>query len=149
MQSLATLVLGPSRILIGCKAGLGVGRQVGAAGSAALAGVEGIACREDASADEIRLAIEAAVERVDTGAGVIVFTDMFGDTASNVCVRIAESRPGLEVLAGVNMPMLVKLTTERGQKRSVAELADFLREYGRSHIVHAEVRRTRRREAGA
>lgn len=115
----------------------------------ALDGVEGIACREDASADEIRLAIEAAVERVDTGAGVIVFTDMFGDTASNVCVRIAESRPGLEVLAGVNMPMLVKLTTERGQKRSVAELADFLREYGRSHIVHAEVRRTRRREAGA
>lgn len=114
-----------------------------------LDGVEGIACREDAGRDEIRRAILAALDRVDQGSGVIIFTDMFGDTASNICVDVAQARPGVEVLAGVNMPMLLKLTTERGERRSVAELADFLREYGRAHIVRPEIRRARGREAGA
>jgi len=98
-----------------------------------LEGVEGVVCRPDAEPEAIRLAILEAVERVDEGAGAIVFTDMLGNTATNVSLRVADSHDSVEVVAGVNMPMLVKLTTSRGGT-TARELADFIRRYGQEHI---------------
>ncbi len=98
-----------------------------------LDGVEGVACRPEAERETIRDAICEAVRRVDEGAGVIVFTDMLGDTATNASLDVARVQPAVEVVAGVNMPMLVKLTTAR-VGTSARELADFILAYGQQHI---------------
>jgi PTS system mannose-specific IIA component len=52
--------------------------------------------------------------KVDTGQGVIVLTDMFGGTPSNLAISAME-RNNVEVIAGVNLPMLVKLASVRGE----------------------------------
>src|ERR1700733_10733639 len=56
--------------------------------------------------------ILAAVREVDTGGGVAVLTDMFGGTPSNLAISIMGKVP-VEVVAGINLPMLVKLVTIR------------------------------------
>lgn len=96
-------------------------------------GVEGIACGPDAPLEAIQEVILAAVQRVDKGAGAIVCTDMLGDTATNASLSVAERYASVEVVAGVNMPMLVKLSTTR-TGTSARELADFIRRYGQEHI---------------
>ena len=55
------------------------------------------------------------VEEVDSGEGVIVLTDMFGGTPSNLAISIMD-RANVEVIAGINLPMLVKLGTLRKEK---------------------------------
>jgi PTS system mannose-specific IIA component len=95
--------------------------------------VEGVECSLVDDHDAIRDRIAAAIDRVDRGGGVIVLTDMLGDTASNVSLELARTREGVEVVAGVNMPMLLKLTTSR-RGMSAAELAEFIRRYGQEHI---------------
>jgi len=95
--------------------------------------VEGVACTPVEGADAIRARVLGSIERVERGAGVIVLTDMLGDTASNVSLQLASARPGVEVVAGVNMPMLVKLTTSRFDT-SAHDLANFIRRYGQDHI---------------
>ena len=55
-----------------------------------------------------------AVKRVDTGQGVAILTDMFGGTPSNLAISCM-GRPNVEVLAGINMPMLVKLAKVRNE----------------------------------
>ncbi|HFA60340.1 MAG TPA: PTS sugar transporter subunit IIA [Rhodospirillales bacterium] len=59
-----------------------------------------------------REAIIEAVRAVDRGAGVVILTDMFGGTPSNLALSVMD-RPGIEVIAGVNLPMLVKLASVR------------------------------------
>ena len=95
--------------------------------------VEGVAFRLSDDPATIRDRIEETIERVDRGAGVIVLTDMLGDTASNVSLEIARNRSDVEVVAGVNMPMLLKLSTSR-RGVSAAQLAGFIRRYGQDHI---------------
>jgi mannose PTS system EIIA component len=53
-----------------------------------------------------------AVARADTGQGVIVLTDMFGGTPSNLAISVMEAGR-VEVIAGMNLPMLIKLTSAR------------------------------------
>jgi PTS system mannose-specific IIA component len=62
--------------------------------------------------EERRQEILQAVKRVDDGAGVIVLTDMFGGTPSNLAISIIE-KAKVEVVAGVNLPMLIKLAKVR------------------------------------
>ena len=69
--------------------------------------------------------------RVDTGDGVIVLTDMFGGTPSNLAISIME-QAHIEVLAGVNLPMLVKLASVRD--RPIAEAVRAAQEAGRKYI---------------
>jgi PTS system mannose-specific IIA component len=82
--------------------------------------------------------IRRTVERVDDGGGVLVLTDMLGDTATNLSLAVARTSRA-EVVAGVNMPMLVKAVSARGTMR-LRELAGFIREYGRDHIFWASER---------
>ena len=62
--------------------------------------------------DERRQEIIEAVKRVDSGQGVAILTDMFGGTPSNLAISVMNS-PNIEVVAGINLPMLVKLATVR------------------------------------
>jgi PTS system mannose-specific IIA component len=107
--------------------------------------LEAVATRYDDTADSIRARIEAAVRRVDRGSGVIILTDMFGDTATNQSLSIAR-RTGAEVVAGVNMPILIKLTTARGQM-DARTLAGFIQRYGQEHIFWATDPPARTRQA--
>ncbi len=73
-----------------------------------------------------------AVARCDTGAGVVVLTDMFGGTPSNLAISIMD-RARIEVIAGVNLPMLIKLASVR-QTEPLAAAVQAAREAGRKYI---------------
>lgn len=79
-----------------------------------------------------RREIAEAIERTDTGEGVAVLTDMFGGTPSNLAISLMD-RPRVEVVAGVNLPMLVKLASVR-RSLPLAEAVEAASEAGRKYI---------------
>ena len=74
--------------------------------------IEAIAIGPDDDIAQRREQIIQSVQQVDSGEGVVVLTDMFGGTPSNLAISVME-RGRIEVLAGVNLPMLVKLASIR------------------------------------
>ncbi len=81
---------------------------------------------------ERRDAILAAAIKVNTGDGVIILTDMFGGTPSNLSISAMDSG-SVEVIAGVNLPMLVKLARIR-EEASLADALKQAQEAGRKYI---------------
>lgn len=81
-----------------------------------------------------RAEILATSNACDTGDGVIVLSDMFGGTPSNLSISIM-SQARIEVLAGVNLPMLIKLVSMRAQP--IAEAVRTAQETGRKQITVA------------
>jgi len=79
--------------------------------------------------------IRAAVKRVDADNGVILLTDMFGGTPSNLSISML-SDGKVEVLAGVNLPMLIKLAEAR-RTVDLAEASEKAMEAGRRYIAIA------------
>jgi mannose PTS system EIIA component len=79
-----------------------------------------------------RAEIVGAIREVDGGGGVVVLTDMFGGTPSNLAISTMD-RKGVEVIAGVNLPMLVKLASVRGSE-PLAEAVAAAQEAGRKYI---------------
>jgi len=73
-----------------------------------------------------------AVKDSDTGEGVIVLTDMFGGTPSNLSISIMD-KAKVEVIAGINLPMLIRLASVR-ESGSLAEAVDQAQEAGRKYI---------------
>jgi PTS system mannose-specific IIA component len=73
-----------------------------------------------------------AVARADTGNGVIILTDMFGGTPSNLAISVMRSG-SVEVIAGVNLPMLIKLTSVRASDDMAKALAEA-QNAGRKYI---------------
>ena len=94
--------------------------------------IEAVTIGPDDDVEQRRKDILAAVKRVDSGQGVAILTDMFGGTPSNLAISIMEQAP-IEVLAGVNLPMLVKLASVRN--RSIAEAVRMALEAGRKYIT--------------
>jgi PTS system mannose-specific IIA component len=88
------------------------------------------------SADELRDALREAIRRVDTGDGVVVLTDLFGGSPCTQSVALC-SKANLEVLTGVNLPMLIKASTLRAEGHSATELAQLLVQYGQRNITLA------------
>ncbi len=84
------------------------------------------------SVDEMREAIQKAMKRAERGAGVLVLTDMFGGTPSNMSLSFVEET-GVEVVTGLNLPMLIKLATLTEDK-TLEELATFIKSYGQRNI---------------
>jgi len=84
------------------------------------------------SVDEMRSAIAAALAVADTGEGVLILTDMFGGTPSNISLSFLEEHR-VEVVTGINLPMLIKLATLTEDK-PIEELAKFVKEYGQRNI---------------
>lgn len=82
--------------------------------------------------------IAAAISGVDSGRGVIVLTDLFGGTPSNLAISLME-RGRVEVIAGMNLPMLIRLGSAR-KAMKVTEAVAAAREAGRKYIsVASEV----------
>ena len=78
-----------------------------------------------------RADIMKAVETTNAGSGVVVLTDMFGGTPSNLAISIMDTAP-VEVIAGVNLPMLIKLASVRATEplqTAVAQAQDAGRKY--------------------
>ncbi|MBB6260767.1 PTS system mannose-specific IIA component [Paenochrobactrum gallinarii] len=85
----------------------------------------------DDDMEQRRQDIVDAVKRADTGQGVIILTDMFGGTPSNLAISVMEAGK-VEVIAGVNLPMLIKLSSMRvsgDMKLALSEAQDAGRKY--------------------
>ncbi len=72
------------------------------------------------------------VSEVDAGAGVVVLTDMFGGTPSNLAISIMD-RANVEIIAGVNLPMLIKIAALRKEK-NLKETVEGAQEAGKKYI---------------
>jgi PTS system mannose-specific IIA component len=97
--------------------------------------IESVTIGPDDDVEQRRRDIIEAVKRVDSGDGVAILTDMFGGTPSNLAISVM-SQPKVEVLAGINLPMLVKLAKVRGEC-TLAQAVDQARESGRKYITIA------------
>ncbi len=82
--------------------------------------------------ERAREKIEQAIEKEDRGRGVIIFTDIFGGTPTNVCAGFLD-RENVEIITGVNLPILLKFITER-ERKELRELARELVEKGKDSI---------------
>ena len=93
--------------------------------------IETIAVGPDDNIEQRRRDIVSAVTKVDSGAGVVVLTDMFGGTPSNLAISIMNGS-NIEVIAAVNLPMLIKLASVRetsSLEQAVIEAQDAGRRY--------------------
>ena len=79
--------------------------------------------------------IRAAIKKVNTGQGVIILTDMFGGTPSNLAISLLNEGQN-EVLAGVNLPMLIKLAEAR-ESHDLATAAKKAKDAGQRYIAIA------------
>ena len=89
----------------------------------------------DDDMEERRADIAKAIKAVDGGRGVIVLTDLFGGTPSNLAISLMEAGK-VEVIAGINLPMLIRLGGAR-QTMKVTEAVAAAREAGKKYITVA------------
>jgi PTS system mannose-specific IIA component len=94
--------------------------------------VETISIGPDDDVEQRRQDIVEAVDRVSDGSGVIVLTDMFGGTPSNLAISVMDAGK-VEVIAGANLPMLIKLASIRGEK-PLSEAIAAAQDAGRKYI---------------
>ena len=94
--------------------------------------IQAICIGPDDDMEQRRLEILEAVKTVDTGDGVVLLTDMFGGTPSNLAISIME-KGKVEVIAGINLPMLIKLASGR-QSVSLDDAVEAAREAGLKYI---------------
>ena len=92
----------------------------------------GLSLDPELPVDDLRQQITNAMNEVNDGDGVIVLTDMFGGTPSNLSLSFL-NHEGIEVVTGVNLPMLLKLAHSR-EDQKVDELARIVKDYGRHSI---------------
>jgi len=85
--------------------------------------------------EELKKEIAAAIKKLDQGQGVLILTDLFGGTPSNIALSLL--KPGkVEVVTGVNLPMLLKLS-EIQEGVSLKDFAVHIRDYGMKNIYLA------------
>ena len=94
-----------------------------------------LAIESDMPPEANRNLIRQAIEQVGTSNGVILLTDMFGGTPSNLCMSFLK-KGEIEVISGFNLPMLIKLANYRN-KIPFNELPPFIKNYGQKNIVIA------------
>jgi PTS system mannose-specific IIA component len=99
------------------------------------------------SVDEAREKIRVALDRVGTDGGVIIFTDMFGGTPSNISLSFLE-KDRVEIITGVNLPMVVKFATLQQDGKDLTSVAHTISEKGSKAIrVASELLTAERRAA--
>ena len=91
-----------------------------------------ISIRPEDDMEKRRDDVLAKINEVDSGSGVIVLTDMFGGTPSNLAISFLE-QGNVEVVAGVNLPMLIKIASVR-ETMALADVAEAAMEAGRKYI---------------
>jgi PTS system mannose-specific IIA component len=82
--------------------------------------------------EAIREKILTVIRKVDSGKGVLILTDMYGGTPSNISLSFLEDKK-IEVITGVNLPMLLKLATYQ-ENFDLEQLAAFITDYGQKNI---------------
>jgi PTS system mannose-specific IIA component len=97
--------------------------------------IEAVTIGPDDDVEQARKQILDAVKRVDDGEGVVILTDMFGGTPSNLAISVM-SQPNVEVLAGINLPMLIKLAKVR-ESTSLQDAVAAAQEAGRKYCTIA------------
>ena len=100
------------------------------------------------SVDEAREKIRLALERIGETEGVIIFTDMFGGTPSNISLSFLE-KGRVEIITGVNLPMVVKFATMQQEAKDVSTLAHVICEKGSKAIRVASDLLSAEKRAGA
>lgn len=94
--------------------------------------LKSICIHPESDMEKMRSLILKTVKEMDAGQGVVLLTDMFGGTPSNLAISVMESAP-VEVIAGVNLPMLIKLLSAR-KTEPLKEAALQAQEAGRKYI---------------
>ena len=97
-----------------------------------LEGLEALSIGWDDDVDSATTRIEEAIKRVDRGQGVLLFTDMFGGTPTNMALSLLDAGK-IEIVTGVNLPMLIKVTNLR-EETSLQEAARRIVTEGRQAI---------------
>jgi PTS system mannose-specific IIA component len=93
---------------------------------------EAVSINQVSESDEIRKSIEDKVTALDKGQGVLILTDMFGGTPSNLSLSFLKEEM-VEVLTGVNLPMVISIAQNRSEM-SLEELAEKAQEAGKMSI---------------
>lgn len=123
---------------------LSAARQI----EADVTGIEAVPLEWADSVDEAREKIAAALARIGDDRDVIIFTDMFGGTPSNISLSFLE-HGRIEIVTGVNLPMVVKFATVKQEAKDVATLAHVISEKGSKAIRVASDLLTAEKRAGA
>lgn len=84
------------------------------------------------NADDLRKKIESGIKKVNADSGILILTDMFGGTPSNLSYSFLEEGQ-LEVISGVNLPMVIRAVNMRKQQELV-QLAEHLESFGKKSI---------------
>jgi mannose PTS system EIIA component len=82
--------------------------------------------------EDLKKEIGNAIKKLDKGKGVLILTDLFGGTPSNISLSFMKDGK-VEVVTGVNLPMLLKLS-ELKEEMSLKEFACFIKDYGKKNI---------------
>ena len=98
-----------------------------------LTGIEAVPLEWSDTVDEAREKIRAALETIGADRPVIIFTDMFGGTPSNISLSFLE-QGRVEIVTGVNLPMIVKFAMLQGEAKDVTTLAHTITEKGSKAI---------------
>lgn len=85
--------------------------------------------------EELKKEITTAVRKLDQGQGVLILTDLFGGTPSNLSLSLLKEGK-VEVVTGVNLPMLLKVNDAR-EKMNLKDFAAHVKDYGRKNIYLA------------
>jgi mannose/fructose-specific phosphotransferase system component IIA len=78
--------------------------------------------------------VSFACDEVDTGAGLLILVDVHGSSEFQACLTMLDGTRPIEIVCGVNLPMLIKLATLDREHMSPAEMADVLKEVGKRSI---------------
>jgi PTS system mannose-specific IIA component len=98
-------------------------------------GVLAISVDETKGVESLKNEITAAIKKLDSGKGVLILTDLFGGTPSNISLSFLKEGK-VEVVTGVNLPMMLKVSETKDEK-ALSEFADFIRNYGKNNIYLA------------
>ncbi|HVO65256.1 MAG TPA: PTS sugar transporter subunit IIA [Syntrophales bacterium] len=100
-----------------------------------LEGVSSVSVDQTRAMEEIKKEINSSIKKLDRGQGVLILTDLFGGTPSNISLSFLKEGK-LEVVTGVNLPMMLKLYDKR-QEMNLKDFAFYIKDYGRKNIYLA------------
>lgn len=98
-------------------------------------GVVPISVDATKAVEDVKKEITVAIKKADSGNGVLIMTDLFGGTPSNISLSFLKEGK-VEVITGVNLPMMLKIPDMR-RKNKLVESADFIKDYGKKNIYLA------------
>jgi PTS system mannose-specific IIA component len=100
-----------------------------------LEGVSYISVDQTSGMEEIKKQISSSIKKLEQGQGVLILTDLFGGTPSNISLSFLKEGK-LEVVTGVNLPMLLKLYDKR-QEMTLKDFSLYIKDYGKKNIYLA------------